>query len=133
MATPPPIRFDTVTIALVTAGITPTALAAAIATLQVVANASYERAMGVVVGTTASATAAACPHPPAGPPFIVVGVSAPADPVVGAIGTLAVAAAISTLVVIAAGAVHGHPPAGLPFLATGMSAPTGAVTDATGP
>jgi hypothetical protein len=94
MATPPPIGFDIVTVASAAAGVAPTALAAAIATLQVVTAASRERVVGAVVCTTMGATAATRPHPPVGPPFITVTVSAPTGPTVGIVGTLAATAIV---------------------------------------
>jgi hypothetical protein len=86
MATPPALYLDTIAIASAAPGAAPAALAAVIATLQVAAATSRERAVGDVVavgslaGTVTGATAAARLHPPAGLPFFTADVSAPLTP-----------------------------------------------------
>jgi hypothetical protein len=86
MATPPALGLNVITVTSAATGVAPTALAAAIATLQAAVVASREHAVGAVavvgalVGTTAGATTVARPHPSVGPPFIAAGTRTPLAP-----------------------------------------------------
>jgi hypothetical protein len=86
MATPPAVIVITVTLAA--AGIAPTALPAAISTIQVAAAASRERAVGVVAAT-----------------------GTPAGPAAGAVGSLAAAATVGIPAGTTVGTVASHRPA----------------------
>jgi hypothetical protein len=94
MATP--LAVDNVTVASTAAGVAPTALATAIATLQAVATTSCERAVSAVV--------AARPHPPTGLPFFIASASAPAGPTAVTTSPLAATAIVGAPTGTVAGA-----------------------------
>jgi hypothetical protein len=126
----PSDAIDTVVIASAAASIALTALAAAIATIQVAATTSREHVVGAIkatdtpTGIVVGTTAAMQPHPTPDLPFFTA---------MGATGSLAAVAAVGAPADTVVGAIAGHPPASLLFLAASTSTPTGLVGGAASP
>jgi hypothetical protein len=128
MATPPVINI--ITVASAAADVTPSDLAAAIATLQVTAAASHERAVGAIIAAGAPAGTATHPHRSVGPLSIAAGASAPIGPAAGSLATTAV---VSALAGTGTSTAASHPPDGLFFLTADTSTPAGPAAGVAGP
>jgi hypothetical protein len=154
MATPPPTDFGTIVVTSLATNVTPSDMAATIATVRAVV-ASRERVAGAAVAASALVGPTdMCPHSTVRIPFSIVGVSAPtgltmngarlwAFGAAGPFAAVGIVGAAAGVVVAPAGTIAGaasatatthlHPQAGLPFSATDASTLTGPTTGAADP